>query len=73
MTVRDLKEILEGLADDTLVVIPGSDHSYRLINRISPRTAIKHFMEPSLSEDYGDLNPDDWKDDKRVKVLVVGD
>lgn len=28
MRVRDLKRILEGVSDDTLVVIPSFDHSY---------------------------------------------
>lgn len=29
MTVGQLKKLLEGVSDDTVILVPGDDHSYR--------------------------------------------
>ena len=67
MNVKHLKKIIEFLPDSTLVVVPGSDHSYR---EADARQSISIYTEKAnhLSEDFGEKLE---KGDQRIAVLVV--
>ena len=65
MNVRELKKLLDGVPDDTLVVVDAPDHHYRLANA-SVTTAIygRYFLE----QDPGEPEPDYGS---RIKVMVI--
>lgn len=66
MTVADLRKLIADLADDTVVLVEGSDHSY-LPASAAGVTAIRAGRE--FFEDFGDeLVPGA----SRVTVLYVG-
>lgn len=70
-TVGQLKKLLQDVPDDTLVVVPASDHSYREVSA-SVTTAILDARYDHLSEDFGggyEPEHDDWK---RINVVLVG-
>jgi hypothetical protein len=46
MNVRQLREALACVPDDTLVVIPGEDHSYRRVNVADAAEAVAAYTAP---------------------------
>lgn len=68
-TVRQLKELIEGLSDDAPVIIPGGDHSYR------PAHAIKDtaLFDPKAgwTEDHGEEMTPEAEFGSRLTVLIV--
>ena len=72
MKVRELKKLLEGLNDDTVVVITGEekyeDSSYKEVSAREIQ-AINHTRFNILLEDLGD---ELTNDEERVTVLWMG-
>jgi hypothetical protein len=74
MNVGDLKRMLADVPDDTQLVVPGSDHSYRRIRYIRLEVA-GTCQDGYLGEFFPDLpNGGGWEPmpDKVVEVLVFG-
>ena len=68
MSVKELKEIIAGLPDETPVVSPGSDHSYRPASAEATTALMERRNQ--WTEDYGeDTTPEKYG--KRMKVVVV--
>ena len=76
MRVRELLDLLNQLPDDTLVVVAGDDHSYRVADAgeavavcVDPKR-----RRPELYQYFGNPNEIDFKetpDAELVTVLVV--
>jgi hypothetical protein len=73
MTIKQLKELIKNLPDETPVVRSGSDHNYVYCYHVGKTTAVKEGRE--LSEDYTnqgyDLKTDYGKGAKIIDVLLV--
>lgn len=72
MKVKELKELLKDLSEDTIVVIDGGPmHDDTCYKEVSAREiqAINHTRYKILLEDYGDELTDD---EERVTVLWMG-
>lgn len=74
MTVRDLKALLTEIPGDTIIVVPGSDHSYRKLRSADFDSTTAIFYREGrfadyLCEDYGD----EYNDPGGVRkpVLVI--
>jgi hypothetical protein len=67
-TVGDLRKLLadEKISDDTLIVVPGADHSYR--NGVVCTGPIDTYKDGQLDEAHGDAAPDGAK---RVTALII--
>jgi hypothetical protein len=63
-----LRKLLEGMDEDTVVVIEGGDHAYVPVTA-RKGTALWNVKHGCMSEDWGDEYAD--KHDVRVNVLVV--
>jgi hypothetical protein len=73
MTVKQLRELIADAADDALVVIPSSDHSYLEVEAERTTAVGYQFRRGKpmrLDEDFGDEYIDEGG--KRVNVLLVG-
>lgn len=70
MNVKQLKEKLEGLPDDVLVVTHGSDHSYNKVRYVGVCDAEDY--RGDLFEYYSDEDMVDERS-KKVKVFLVSD
>jgi hypothetical protein len=68
-TVAKLKAAIADLPDDTPVLMPAEDHSYRLAS-FWPTTALQKGR--SWTEDYGEETTPEAEWGKRVDVFVVG-
>jgi hypothetical protein len=67
MKVRELKKFLEKVPDDTLVVLPSQDHSYRAVSSAGKGKAVIEGRR--LSEYFG---PDYVLEDcKVIDVFIV--
>lgn len=74
MNVGNLKRLLADVPDDTEVVLPGPDHSYRRVRSAHLETAGSADRGRYLGEYHSDLsNGGGWDTppDAVVKVLVV--
>jgi hypothetical protein len=70
LNVGKLKKLIEGLADDVLVVGPAPDHEYRQVDG-EATTALIDEESRCMTEDHGeDVTPEaDYG--KRITVLVI--
>lgn len=69
MTVGQLKKLLADVPDDTPVLGPSSDHSYRpVVARIDSGMLDKKW---GWSEDFRDLNPPEMEQTSVRKRIVV--
>lgn len=69
MKISELKKIIQDLPDDTFVVVPGNDHSYRK-NIDVYRINAEYFENKFLLEYSGKENMSD-ENSKVVQVLVI--
>lgn len=73
LTVGKLKQILEKLPNDAIVVRPTSDHSY--INAYAEETTalVEDGNYGLYSEDHGEeyYSPEETENLTRIKVLVI--
>ena len=71
ITVKQLREALEGLDDDTPVVVPAPDHEFRHVGIARKLTALTRENAPGwLYEDYGDNSKLD-ENDFRIDIFLV--
>lgn len=77
MNAGQLKKLLENVSDDTVILVPAPDHSYRestprLIEAAQPDDGKKHkgWGNPTHYEWYGEMSHYDCKV-KVVKALLV--
>lgn len=72
MTVKQLKELIEGVDDDTLLVTATGDHEYNKA-AVSLELAGVILEDGYIGEYYQNLEDGGWfeKPDKIIKVLVI--
>lgn len=68
LTVGQLKEKLTGVSDNTIIVRPSSDHSYRPASACVTTARYDRETE-SLGEDYDGATDDE--DGKQINVVVI--
>ncbi len=68
MTVKQLRAILDRVADSAIVLTTAPDHSYREV-RASVTTALHDEDSDSWSEDFEDDNEN--MDEERKEVIVI--
>lgn len=66
-TVGELKKLIENLPDQTRIVVPAPDHSFRFA-KVGESTIMYDRASRSLHEDFGDQPDESYV---RVTVLVV--
>jgi hypothetical protein len=69
MNIKELKALIERLPDETPVLIPGSDHSYRSASA-EATTALQE-RRNQWAEDYGEDTTPENAYGKRMRVVVV--
>jgi hypothetical protein len=69
MNIKKLKELIANMPDEALVLVPDSDHSYRVPN-VNAGTAIRNKAGDYIYEDHGDENKD-FKQDVRIDALII--
>lgn len=70
MNVGELKKRLEGISDDTLLVLEGRDHSYRYASVIEAQ-AEAHFDGRKLPVYLAEYHGRGWEGDPPGKVIDV--
>lgn len=70
--VKDLRRIIEGLPDDTVLVVPASDHSFHEVG-VCPGTALFDRKSLMWTQDCGEELTPEAEYGKRVNVLIIGD
>lgn len=73
LTVGKLKQILEELSNDTIVVRPSSDHSYINAHAEETTALVENASYGLYTEDHGEeyYSPEEAENLTRIKVLVV--
>lgn len=71
ITIKRLKEIIEFAPDNTPVLIPGGDHSYKKISGICLTTALFDDDGKTITEDYGEELTPSVRYGLRTDVLVI--
>ena len=69
MNIKQLKALIANLPDETLVLQPASDHSYRMAGA-EITTALQEGRN-TWSEDYGEDATPENEYGKRINVLVI--
>lgn len=67
---KKLLELIKDAPDDAMIVVPGSDHSYRA-GHVSVTTALFDAESRTWTEDYGEDSTPEAEYGKRVPVIVV--
>jgi hypothetical protein len=71
MTLKKFREVTKDLPENTLLITPAPDHSYRRILSAEVGTAVYN-QRYGFYEDYGDkINHEESKQDKRCNVIIV--
>jgi len=70
LTVKKLRDLLEGLPDDAPVIQSASDHSYRRVT-FTPHTALYDAATDAWTEDYGEDETPEEEYGKRIEVVIV--
>ena len=71
MTVKELKELLNSVADDALIVVAGGDHDYRPAGFVPAKATLYH--DGGVDEFHGEENTFHFSPHKIIDVLVIGD
>lgn len=69
ITAKALRDLVAKAPDDALLVVPGSDHSYRLAS-IELTTALQE-RPRQFTEDHGEDITPEAEYGKRVPILLV--
>jgi len=69
MTVGELKKLIEKMPDDTPILVPGDDHSYRAATASNCTALLERRNQ--WTEDYGEEMTPEKEYGKRVKALIV--
>lgn len=69
MNIKELKAIIAGLPDETPIVSPGSDHSYRPASAEATTALLERRNQ--WTEDYGEDTTPEKEYGKRMRVVVV--
>lgn len=69
MNVGKLRKLIEGLSDDTQIVVPAFDHSFREVSRAETVTAEQYPKRGGLGEWYD--GQELAKGSKLVTVVVI--
>ena len=69
MTVGQLRKALEGVADEVVVLTPGSDHSYNIVYQADDTTAAYDEESRSYFEWWSEEDADPGE--RPVRALVI--
>jgi hypothetical protein len=70
MTIKQLKQIIADLPDDSVILVPAPDHTYRNVGA-HITTALYDADHESWAEDWGDVYTPADIYGERFKVLVI--
>ncbi len=70
ITIKQLKDLIKDLPDETMVLSPDGDHAYRKVHA-EVTTALYDETGPAWTEDYGEKMTPEAYYGKRLKVLVI--
>lgn len=69
MNAKALKKLLKDVPDNTIILVPGSDHSYRRV-MLFYGTALQE-DRGTYTEDYGESVTPEAECGKRIQALIV--
>lgn len=71
-TIKELRDIIDGLKNDTIVLVPSHDHSYRFPAVEVTTVITENYAYGLYTEDFGEKYTPEAEYGKRVPAVIIG-